>query len=239
VNERYKGKMPAFYEESQFPEAKYIKENYKVIKEEIEDYFKGNSQLVHKPGLIPHKSYEGIGWSSIALYVFGFKRSSHCRHFPKITKIIEAIPAMTSAQISIMKPGAYMKPHIDDTSAIVRIHLGIMIPGILPDVGLRMCGKEVSWKEGELLMLSSMRPHCAWNKTNLNRIIFIVDIVHQQYLSRKYRICGNVLAQLVMKLTASRIVILKKMPRNITFLLHKLLGFGAYLIIVFKKKLNI
>ena len=45
-----------------------------------------------------------------------------------------------------------------------------------------------------------------------------------------------VLAQLVMKLIASRIIILKKLPKEVTMTLHKVLGFFAYIILVIKRK---
>lgn len=238
INERYKGKMPAYFKEEQIPEAAYIKGKYKIIKEEIEAFFIKNNEQELKPGLIPHSSWDGSGWKSIGLYIFGFKRSQNCKKFPVLTKIVESIPNMTSAQISVMKPNSSLKPHIDDTSAVARIHLGIKIPGQLPELGFRMAGKEVTWNEGELLILSSIRPHYAWNYTKENRIVVIIDVVHGQYAKRKLRICGNVLAQLVMKLIASRIIVLKKLPKSLTLSIQKTLGFGAYVILLFRRVLK-
>ena len=235
VNERYKGKMPVYFTEEQFTESTYIKNNYEEIKNEIESYFTNNNVSDLENGFVLHAHTEGFGWKPIGLYVFGFKRNANCKKFPVLTRIAESIPSMTSAQISIMQPNSSLIPHIDDTSAVVRIHLGIKIPGSLPELGFRMGGKEVTWKEGELLILSPIRPHYAWNKTDKNRIVFIVDVVHKQYLDRKLRICGNVLGQLVMKYIASRIIILKKIPKPLTMAIHKTFGFGAYTILIIRK----
>lgn len=239
VNERYKGKMPPFFNEGDFAEAAFIKSKYNIIKNEINDYFNREVEHKLKPGLIPHSSWDGSGWKSIGLYIFGFKRSMNCKKFPILTEIIESIPTMTSAQISIMQPGTRLMPHIDDTSAVARIHLGIKIPGTLPELGFRMAGKEVSWKEGEILILSSIRPHYAWNYTKDRRVVVIIDVIHQQYYNRKLRICGNVLVQLVMKIIASRFIILKKLPKSLTFNIQKSLGLGAYLILLTRRFLKI
>ena len=238
VNERYKGKMPVYFTEDQFAESTFIKSNYQIIKNEVENYFNNNIEEKLKPGFIPH-SWDGKGWKSIGLYAFGFKRNSNCKKFPELTKIVESIPSMTSAQISVMQPNTSLMPHIDDTSAVVRIHLGIQIPGQLPELGFRMSGREVTWKEGELLILSPVRPHYAWNKTNQSRIVVIVDVVHQQYLDRKLRICGNVIGQLGMKFIASRFIILKKIPRSLTMAIHKTLGLFAYLFLLLRRSLKI
>jgi aspartyl/asparaginyl beta-hydroxylase (cupin superfamily) len=238
VNERYKGKMPVYFSEEQFPESTLIKNNYEVIKNEVENYFNNNKIKDLNPGFIPH-SWDGKGWKSIGLYAFGFKRNKNCKKFPVLTKLIESIPTMTSAQISVMQPGTRLMPHIDDTSAVVRIHLGIKIPGTLPELGFRMSGQEVCWKEGELLILSPVRPHYAWNNTKESRIVVIVDVIHKQYKNRKLHICGNVIAQLGMKYIASKFIILKKIPRDVTFAIHKTLGYCSYLFLLLRTSFKI
>jgi aspartyl/asparaginyl beta-hydroxylase (cupin superfamily) len=237
--ERYKGAMPAYFSPALFPECVYIKSKYPEIRREVEEYFRTVRPDQLKPGFIPHSSWDGVGWNSIGLYTFGFRRNKHCRQFPVLTSIVESIPSMTSAQISVIKPHSRLKAHIDDTSAVVRIHLGIKVPASLPQIGLRMKGREVSWREGELLVLSPIRPHYAWNETDEERIVVIIDIVHAQYAARKLRICGNVLAQYVMKITAARHPMLKRLPKPITLALHRTLGFGAYLVLLLRHSLKV
>jgi len=131
------------------------------IKKEVQQYLLNHPEETLVPGLVPHSSWDGTGWHSIGLYIFGFKRRNNCKNFPVLTKIVESIPTMTSAQISIVKPNSKLKPHIDDTSAVARIHLGIDIPDGLPNIGFRIACKEVDWREGELLILTPIRPHYA------------------------------------------------------------------------------
>lgn len=142
----------------------------------------------------------------------------NCNHFPFITSLIENIPTLSSAQISIMEPKSKLKTHIDDTSAIVRIHLGITIPDTYPNIDFRMNGKEICWKEGEILILSPVKPHYAWNNTNHHRIVFIVDVFHKQYIKNKFLISGRVIAQLIMKIIVSKFKFLKNYLNSLLIL---------------------
>lgn len=72
-NERYKGRMPGFFDESQFEKSKYIKDNYNNIKNEILNYLNKNLDNIES-GLVLHSSRNGKGWKSIGLYVFNYKR---------------------------------------------------------------------------------------------------------------------------------------------------------------------
>ena len=238
TNERYKGGFPMFFTDKDFPEIKVLEDNYEVIKKEIFSVL-GDSLESLTPGFIPHGSWDGTGWKSVSLYSFGFKKKKNCKQYPKITKIVEAMPGMTTAQISVISPRSKMKPHLDDTSAVGRVHLGIQIPGRLPEVGLRVDTFERDWEEGKAFALNAVKAHTAWNYTEEDRIILLVDVVHKQYLKKKLRICGNVLGQLVMKQLAVKYPVLKKLPKWLIMTIHKVFGFGAWLVLLTKNALNL
>jgi len=231
--ERYKGKMPTFFTDKEMPGMAILKKNYPQIKTELEDYFNGNSSNL-KVNFIPH-NYTSKGWKTMPLYSYCLKRNDNCKKLPFTAKIIESIPGMSTAIVSVLEPGSTIKPHIGDTNAIARIHLGIKIPGGLPELGIRIGTTELTWKEGETFAFTVLKPHKAWNLTKERRIALLVDVVHEQYRNRRLMISGNVLAGFGMKYIASRIPMLKKMPKPLTMVIYKTLGFLAYLRLLFQK----
>ncbi len=239
TSERYKGKMPPFFTEEQIPEAKLIKQKFPEIKAEIDSFFESDKVEDLKPGFVPHSSWDGTGWKSIGLYAYGFKRNKNCRDFPVLTKIVESIPTMTSAQISVLKAGMPLRAHIDDTSAVARVQLAIRIPGKPPELAFRINGQNKGWTEGETMIICACRPHTAWNFTNEDRVIIIVDIIHDQYKNRKLRICGNIIAQLLMKGVVGYFPKTKNIPKWLTYTIQRTFGFGAYLILSIRHSLKI
>ena len=83
----------------------------------------------------------------------------HMKHLPKLTKIINSIPRVMTAQVAILHPGRRIKAHFGDTNALIRSHLGLVVPGDLPELGFRNKSDEQCWKEGEVLAICIAHRH--------------------------------------------------------------------------------
>ena len=225
----YKGGAPNFYDPDDYPGTKILKDNYAIIKEEIEAYYRDH-RAEFKINFTPY-SYEQSGWKTINLYSYFLKYPKNCRRFPKTDAIVNKIPGMCLAQVAVLEPGTKITPHFGDTNAIVRSHLGITIPGDLPELGLRIRAEERCWKEGEALSFCIVNRHCAWNLTDQHRIILMVDAFLPAYFERRYEIAGNTLAAMAMKLLATKMTVLKHVPRSFVRVLHPMIGwvFRTYL----------
>lgn len=120
----------------------------------------------------PEKELHEGGWEVFGLYAFGERIDVNCAACPKTTAWIEAIPRMTTAGFSVLKPGTAIKPHVGYSSAVLRCHLGLIIP---PDCALEVGGEIRSWREGKCLVFDDTVRHAAWNHSNQPRVVLLVD----------------------------------------------------------------
>ena len=58
----------------------------------------------------------------------------------------------------------------------LRIHLGLKIPR--KECGIEIGGNQLSWSEGEVLIIDDSFEHFVWNDSQEERTIFILDIPH-------------------------------------------------------------
>ena len=80
---------------------------------------------------------------------------------------------LISVYFSSMKPNARFTLHFNNDPYMYRAHLGLMIPR--GDVRLRVSDTVVKWEEGKIFVFDTMNPHMAWNLTDKERTILIID----------------------------------------------------------------
>lgn len=225
----YKGPQPNFYNPDDFPAAQIMRDNYEAIKDEVMRYYAEQGHTMES-NFTPY-NYKEKGWKTITLYSYFFKYPAQCKKLPTLDRIANTIPGMCLAQISVLEPGTRLKAHFGDTNAIVRNHLGIRIPGTLPDLGLRIRNEQRAWKEGDVMSFSIVNRHYAWNSTDQYRIILMIDFMLPEYMHKRYLVAGNTMAAIAMKYVATKCPYLKKMPDWLTLPIHRVLGLGAWAII--------
>jgi aspartyl/asparaginyl beta-hydroxylase (cupin superfamily) len=223
-NRWYGGKMPVFYDSSKWELTHYLKHHYEEIKEEILNYY-GSDPETLQANFTPY-NYSEKGWKTINLYTYGHRYPDSCKQFPVLDSIVRKIPNMTMCQIAVLEPGIRVKAHLGDTNAIIRNHLGIVVPAGLPEVGLRAGKTDQPWVEGEVFSFCIVHRHYAWNYADSARIVLIVDVMHPDYADQQHRICAEAMALIAMKFVTTRIPILKKVPRPIKRTFQRILGVG-------------
>lgn len=235
--EWYKGIMPYFYDEKKLASTKVLKDNYNIIKKEILAYYDQHSSEIN-PNFTPY-GYEEKGWQTVNLISYFFEYKKHSKHFPETMKALRQIPGLSMAQIAILQPGTRIKAHLGDTNAIVRNHLGIVIPGELPDLGIRIGNIDKCWEEGEVFSFCIVHRHYAWNYTDKKRIAFIVDFVRDEYHSKQHWIAARTLSVIAQKHIATKIPILKKIPVFMSRFINFFGGIFFWLVLKIKMFFNI
>lgn len=218
----FKGNEPAFYDSSNFEAARILKENAADIIREIEEFYNLNPDEF-QANFTPYK-YKEAGWQTINLYSYFYKYPKNCRKLPVTARVAESIPNMSLAQVSVLRPHTRLKAHLGDTNAIVRHHLGIVIPGKYPDLGLKINREARCWERGEVMSFCIVNRHYAWNNTDHHRIILMIDTIRDEFADQKYSIAGKTLAVITMKYIATRFPITKKVPHGIVLLMQFLIG---------------
>jgi aspartyl/asparaginyl beta-hydroxylase (cupin superfamily) len=78
--------------------------------------------------------------------------------------------------VSRMRAGTHIAAHRGPTNLRVRCHLAIEVPE--GDCAIRVGEQTRRWREGECLVFDDFFEHEAWNHTDEERIVLIVDLWH-------------------------------------------------------------
>ena len=214
---KYEGAAPAYYKPSDFPYVSLLEQNWQIIKEEM---LQRESLALKSPTYNPNQTPGADKWKMVIFYNYLWKKKANCKKYPKTYQLLQQIDGLTFAAFNLLEPHADIKPHYGDTNTTIRCHLGIEIPAPLPECGLEVNGEQRSWQNGKVLLFSDAHYHRAWNYTNHERYVFVVDIIRPEYYDQRKWICSGVLSALTLKTLLSRLPWLKLMPRFIVTVLH-------------------
>jgi len=117
------------------------------------------------------------GWSVFGLVAFGkeLEGASQCK---KTMSIIRKIPNLESAWFSRLDPHSIIKPHVGYhgySDNLLRAHISLRIPMNSLQCGLRVHHSVNHWKENQILVFDDSLEHEAWNSSDEERILLIVD----------------------------------------------------------------
>jgi ornithine lipid ester-linked acyl 2-hydroxylase len=154
----------------------------------------------------------------------------------EIKSFLAANPMVISASVNILKANSKIKVHRGDTNAIFRCHLGLVIPSEIPECGFSVGDEHRSWKTGELLIFNDASEHYAWNNTDKDRIIFLFDVIIDDYLNDKKFISINVRSFLLLQYLSTKFSIVKKMPKFVHRFIHFCIKVFLHIIYSYQKK---
>ena len=216
----YTGDAPDFFDPEDFEWSRKLEQNWKEIRSELECFLAEGKELwpYFDQGIVSKKN----SWKTIPFAAWGVHFRKNQRSAPKTMELLNSIPGMVSASFNLLEKQSDIVPHFGDTDGIFRCHLGIVIPGELPEVGFKVNEKSKSWEEGKLLMFCDAHLHTAWNHSDSNRFILLFDVIRPEFLHRKRTICSKVLASLYLQSLAAKLPFLKKLPIIVQFLIYKL-----------------
>ncbi len=163
-----------WFDPSLLPLANYLESNYAAIRDEVlaldPARFQPESERIRRSG----------DWEVAFLYERGRRRDEVCDACPVTTRGIESHSSMRTVAgliyVSRMRPETHILPHRGPTNLRVRCHLGVKVPG--GDCALRVGGESRRWQEGGCLVFDDHFEHEAWNHTDEDRIVLIVDLWH-------------------------------------------------------------
>jgi len=163
-----------FHDPDAFPLARYLEQHASQIRQEI---------LALDPARF-HRESERIprrgDWDVAFFYERGRPNPANLAACPTTALGIESYPAVrTHAGLmyaSRMRPGTHIQPHRGPTNVRVRCHLGISVPA--GDCAIRVGEETRHWEEGKCIVFDDYFEHEAWNHTNQDRIVLIVDLWH-------------------------------------------------------------
>ncbi len=102
---------------------------------------------------------------------------------PYTTKLLDSIPEVKSAMISVLEPGAVITPHVGPFRGALRYHLGLSTPQN-DNCRILVDGIAYSWRDGEDILFDDTFVHEVRNDTDKPRFILFCDI--QRNLDTKF-----------------------------------------------------
>lgn len=183
----YVGPEPSFWDASQFSWTALLEENHAVIREELDQY------LLKEYNLTPYYNIHYVNkigaWKTISMLFWNVSFRDIQSKFPHTISIIKKIPGCVTASFSMLDAHGVIKAHHGDTNAIIKAHLGLYIPEGLPNVGFRVREEKQAWQESKVFVFTDAYNHEAWNQSEQQRWILLIDVVQEKYLSKTKCIC--------------------------------------------------
>jgi aspartyl/asparaginyl beta-hydroxylase (cupin superfamily) len=113
---------------------------------------------------------------------------------PKTMEILSKSSKILNAGFSLLEPNSSTKPHVDYNNKFYRLHIPLIIPtnnSILNNsildksyINKKLTILQVedeyrAWKEDEYFIFDDTCLHNAWNSTDENRIVLLVDLLKE------------------------------------------------------------
>jgi aspartyl/asparaginyl beta-hydroxylase (cupin superfamily) len=159
---------------SEFPLAEALENNVEEISNEL---FAIDSTSFHDE---PEKIDRSGSWEVMMLYERGRKVYENCMKCPTAVRLIERYQTVNTLAgliyVSKLKPKTRIAKHQGPTNLRLRCHLAIKVPS--GDCGIRVNGETLNWSTGKCLVFDDSFEHEAWNNSDSERIVLIVDLWH-------------------------------------------------------------
>lgn len=178
--------MP-FYEAEDFDWVKILEGNYHDIKNEMENLYLDSSYVkpyidgavTGNPGL--DELADSLEWSSIHLIQAGKNNHELLNRCPITQETLSQLPMPVLSSnapevfLSVLKPGAEIKPHFGLSNIKLTVHLGLEIP---ENCSIRVGNETQSWSNGKVLIFDDSFEHEAWNRSDKERKVLIIEVWH-------------------------------------------------------------
>lgn len=123
----------------------------------------------------PEHHLHGGGWTVFGLQAFGQRVEENMALCPETARLVSAVPGLTTAGFSRLAPGTHIRPHVGYTDAVLRCHLGLVVPA--EGCALRVGEETRPWEEGRCLVFDDTVEHEAWNRSSSDRIVLLLDFL--------------------------------------------------------------
>jgi hypothetical protein len=186
---KYDGVMPPYFDRNDFRWLEDSEQQFAKVKSAVEDYLRKRNKSLDPYFLNTHSTRKD-SWKGLTFYSWG-KRMPVCNEVPEIEQFFLSMPGMISAAISQLEAHSEIDAHCGDTNTVIRFHMGLRVPAGLPECGIVVRGEKQQWTEGRWLIFCDAHEHAVWNKTDTDRYVFIVDLIHPALLHQRKNICSN------------------------------------------------
>lgn len=181
-----------FYSTNDFPKLKLLEENADVVRKELENVIKD----FESPGILFPIEDLQENWKNFWLMSGDSWHPENIKKCPNTFNILNKIGVKREVLFALLKPGSKIDPHKGTGNYVIRCQLPLLnIPnnsssGIQCGPGPHQGQKKFHMKD-KLIIFDDSNWHSAWNRSNLNRIVLIFDVINPSITEEKYQSCVN------------------------------------------------
>lgn len=162
----------AFYDTKQWPFIAEFEKNWQTI---LQEYLRVKKYFQTYQDNNCHAGAEVFGFFGFADgRSGGTEYKTNTRFCPATARLIkEHVPMHGAATFSRLAPRTHIQPHAGNEPGLLRMHLGLVIPQ--GNCSIQVDGHVQSWQAGQALVFDDSFMHEAWNNTDQERVILIMD----------------------------------------------------------------
>ena len=151
---------------------------WREIAAELEDVLRQRAQLQSFHDVSPDQQRisKGDDWKVFPFFVFGDPFAPNCARCPVTAQLLADTPDIRNAMFSILSPHTYIPAHRGPTNGIIRIHLGLIVPGGADTCRIRVDDQLFGWEEGKCVVFDDYFEHEVWNDTEHERVVLFFDV---------------------------------------------------------------
>jgi aspartyl/asparaginyl beta-hydroxylase (cupin superfamily) len=168
-----------FFDTNSFPWVQLLEAEYPAIRAEFQ-------RVLGAVGLLPGLEEIQVGqysltkdrrWKVLPLFAYGRWSARNAQRCPATARALQQIPGLQVAMFSIMQSEKELPPHHGNYCGVLRYHLGVLIPEPPQQCGIRVGDDTRYWMNGSSLIFDDTHLHYAWNRSNHDRGVLLLDFV--------------------------------------------------------------
>ncbi len=161
-----------------FPQVRALEAGWEIVRDELQGVLQRPEDIptFHEMSPDQVRISHGDNWKTYVFYVFGKRIDENCRACPQTAGILDKLPQLQNAWFSILAPGYHIPPHRGPTKAVVRCHLGLVIPAEAEQCWIRVDNEIRHWVEGKCLCFDDTFEHEVRNATPESRVVLFIDL---------------------------------------------------------------
>jgi beta-hydroxylase len=115
-------------------------------------------------------------WDAIVLCHNGGWVDLNTERFPDTTAVLRDLPGLRAALFSVLTPGSSIPPHRGANNGVLRVHLGVVVPGALGACTLEVGTARICWEEGRAFAFDDTFVHAARNDGPADRVVLMLEL---------------------------------------------------------------
>jgi beta-hydroxylase len=115
-------------------------------------------------------------WDAFVLRHNGGWIDLNTERFPATTAVLRQLADLRAALFSVLSPGSVIPPHRGANNGVLRLHLGVVVPGELGDSVLEVGTSTVAWEEGRAFAFDDTYVHAARNGSAGERVVLMLEV---------------------------------------------------------------